>query len=126
MDHEQSVHTEALRAENGRIGEDYREEGERGTPIHPLVQSRGGNGSFVGKHRLQAAVSHLNNEINILQKELEQLETMGESSSVCKDLISSVESIPDPLLPITKGSVGAGWDRWFGGAHNSRTHKRWI
>ncbi|KAG4988788.1 hypothetical protein JHK82_031123 [Glycine max] len=47
-------------------------------------------------------------------EELEKVETIGESSTVCKDLISSVESIPDPLLPFTKGSVDAGWDRWFG------------
>ncbi|KAG4387072.1 hypothetical protein GLYMA_11G175119v4 [Glycine max] len=59
-------------------------------------------------------------------EELEKVETIGESSTVCKDLISSVESIPDPLLPFTKGSVDAGWDRWFGGAHHSRNHKRWI
>ncbi|KAF7843801.1 guanine nucleotide-binding protein subunit gamma 1-like [Senna tora] len=46
---------------------DADEAAEMGTTIHPLVQSRGANGSFAGKHRLQAAVSHLNNEINILQ-----------------------------------------------------------
>ncbi|XP_019437685.1 PREDICTED: guanine nucleotide-binding protein subunit gamma 2-like [Lupinus angustifolius] len=82
---------------------------------------------FYGKHRLQAAISQLNNQINIIQEELGELETMGESSMVCKSIISSVESIPDPLLPFTKGSVDASWDRWFGGgSHNSRNHKHWI
>ncbi|CAL0327232.1 unnamed protein product [Lupinus luteus] len=82
---------------------------------------------FYGKHRLQAAISQLNNKINIIQEELEELETMGESSVVCKSIISSVESIPDPLLPLTKGSVDVSWDRWFGGgSHDSRNHKRWI
>ncbi|KAJ1379097.1 G-protein gamma-like domain [Sesbania bispinosa] len=111
--------------ENGRESEDYREGKEKGP--HPLTQA--GTGSFpafYGKHRLQAAISHLNNQISIMQEELEQLETIGESSTVCKEVISSIESIPDPLLPVTKGSVDASWDRWFGGAHGSRNHKRWI
>ncbi|XP_015575392.1 guanine nucleotide-binding protein subunit gamma 2 isoform X2 [Ricinus communis] len=58
-------------------------------------------GGFIGKHRMAAAVSHLQNQISLLQEELDQLETLGESSIVCKELISSVESIPDPLLPLT-------------------------
>ncbi|KAL2597117.1 hypothetical protein AAZV13_11G141800 [Glycine max] len=107
--------------------EDYGEEGGEKGP-HPLAQAGTGSfpGGFIGKHRLQAAITNLNNQISILQEELEKVETIGESSTVCKDLISSVESIPDPLLPFTKGSVDAGWDRWFGGAHHSRNHKRWI
>ncbi|XP_057440742.1 guanine nucleotide-binding protein subunit gamma 2-like [Lotus japonicus] len=106
-------------AENGReSSEDCRER----DPAHPLSQT-----AFYGKHRLQAAISQLNNQISIMEEELKQLETIGESSIVCKDVISSVESIPDPLLPFTKGSMDAGWDRWFGGAHNSRNnHKRWV
>ncbi|XP_027333432.1 guanine nucleotide-binding protein subunit gamma 2-like [Abrus precatorius] len=99
--------------------------GEKGHD--PIAQA--GTGSFpgfIGKHRLQAAITHLNNQITILQEELEKLDSIGESSILCKDVISSVESIPDPLLPHTKGSVDAGWDRWFGGAHHSKNHKRWI
>ncbi|XP_061364347.1 guanine nucleotide-binding protein subunit gamma 2-like [Gastrolobium bilobum] len=112
-------------AENGRVSEDYTEGREKGH--HSLNQvATGSFPAFFGKHRLQAAITHLNNEITIMQEELTQLETIGESSTVCKDVISSVESIPDPLLPLTKGSVDAGWDRWFGGAPNSRNHKRWI
>ncbi|XP_065882250.1 guanine nucleotide-binding protein subunit gamma 2-like [Euphorbia lathyris] len=88
-----------------------------------LPTSKPNNGLF-GKHRLAAAISNLQNEINFLQEELEQLETLGESSIVCKELISSVESIPDPLLPWCRGPSNNGWDRWFRGAHNTR--KRWI
>ncbi|KAK3224018.1 hypothetical protein Dsin_011043 [Dipteronia sinensis] len=82
--------------------------------------------SFMGKHRLAAAISHLHNQINLIQEELNELETLGESSLVCNELISSVESLPDPLLPMTKGPVDDSWDRWFRGAHNCRTHIRWI
>ncbi|XP_057728617.1 guanine nucleotide-binding protein subunit gamma 1-like isoform X1 [Arachis stenosperma] len=97
---------------------------------HPLAQAAGSCSfpGFFGKHRMQAAISHLNNQIIIIQEELEELETIGESSTVCENVISSIESIPDPLLPIrTKGPVDATWDRWFGGGtNNSRSHKRWI
>ncbi|CAJ1972172.1 unnamed protein product [Sphenostylis stenocarpa] len=127
MDEQQS--SELLTSENGReLSENYREEGrEKGPHRHPqsgTISFPGGG--FIGKHRLQAALTHLNNQITILQEELEKVETIGESSTVCKDLISSVESTPDPLLPCTKGSVDAAWDRWFGATHHSRTHKRWI
>ncbi|TKY58213.1 Guanine nucleotide-binding protein subunit gamma 2 [Spatholobus suberectus] len=125
MDGQQSSE-EVLAAENGRESEDYSEGREKGP--HPLAQAGTGSlpGGFIGKHRLQAAITHLNDQISILQEELEKVETIGESSTVCKDVISSVESIPDPLLPYAKGSVDAGWDRWFGGTHHSRNHKRWI
>ncbi|KAA8528197.1 hypothetical protein F0562_035552 [Nyssa sinensis] len=82
--------------------------------------------NFIGKHRMSAAISHLHQQIQIIQEELDQLETLGESSIVCKELISSVESVPDALLPVTKGPEGVGWDRWFQGAHGTRSRKRWI
>ncbi|XP_021834802.1 guanine nucleotide-binding protein subunit gamma 1-like [Prunus avium] len=82
--------------------------------------------TFIGKHKLAASISHLHNQIDFIQKELTQLETVGESSIVCKELIASVESSSDPLLPWTKGPADVGWDRWFRGAHNSRSHNRWI
>ncbi|KAK4842235.1 hypothetical protein QYF36_018073 [Acer negundo] len=78
--------------------------------------------SFMGKHRLAATISHLQNQINLIQEELEQLETLGESSLVCDQLISSVESIPDPLLPMTKAPADDSWERWF----RVRTNSRWI
>ncbi|KAL3731063.1 hypothetical protein ACJRO7_028002 [Eucalyptus globulus] len=82
--------------------------------------------AFIGKHRLAASLTQVQNQITIIQEELEELETIGESSLVCKELISSVESIPDPLLPVTKGPADVGWDRWFRGDHSSRRNKRWI
>ncbi|PON72998.1 G-protein gamma-like domain containing protein [Parasponia andersonii] len=82
--------------------------------------------TFLGRHRMSAAISHLNNQINIIEVELNELETVGQSSIVCKELVSSLETIPDPLLPTTEGPADDSWDRWFRGAHNSRGHKRWI
>ncbi|CAL5439649.1 unnamed protein product [Camellia sinensis] len=82
--------------------------------------------NFIGKHRMAAALAHLQHQIQIIQEELEELETCGESSLVCKELVSTVESLPDALLSVTKGPAVVGWDRWFHGAHGSRGRKRWI
>ncbi|KAK3212996.1 hypothetical protein Dsin_017702 [Dipteronia sinensis] len=54
--------------------------------------------SFMGKHCLAAAISHLHNQINLIQEELNQFQTLGESSLVCNQLISSIESIPDNFI----------------------------
>ncbi|XP_047325948.1 guanine nucleotide-binding protein subunit gamma 1-like [Impatiens glandulifera] len=84
--------------------------------------------NFIGRHRLAAAISNLNQQIQIIQEELDELETLGPSSFVCNELIRTIEHAPDPLLPVTKGPAVVGWDRWFQGAHNSRGggRKRWI
>ncbi|CAJ2674883.1 unnamed protein product [Trifolium pratense] len=129
MDRQQSIEVPSEDVENGRESDEFIIDKKEKVPLHLFTQV--GTVSFpgfYGKHRLQASISNLNNQINILQEELEKLETIGECSTICKDVISSVESNPDPLLPWIQGSVdaGSGWDRWFGGAHNSRNHKRWI
>ncbi|KAJ6352725.1 GUANINE NUCLEOTIDE-BINDING PROTEIN SUBUNIT GAMMA 1 [Salix viminalis] len=85
---------------------------------------RTGPNKFLSKHRMVAAITLLQNQINFIQEELDQLDTFGESSIVCEELLSKVESIPDPLLPSTQGPVNASWDRWFKGNQNSR--RRWI
>ncbi|KAF2291377.1 hypothetical protein GH714_023402 [Hevea brasiliensis] len=104
-------------------GEPRREDQHR-TPSPSTLLPKTQPSGFYGKHRLAAAISNLQNQINYLQEELDQLEEIGEASIVCKELISSVESIPDPLLPLSKGPTNINWDRWFKGAQNSR--KRWI
>ncbi|MED6125836.1 hypothetical protein PIB30_072380 [Stylosanthes scabra] len=127
-DDEQQQEEEEMSTENGTTSKES--EKSNNNHHHPLAQAAGSWSfpGFFGKHRMQAAISHLNNQINIIQEELEELETIGASSTVCENFISSIESIPDPLLPIrTKGPVDASWDRWFGGgSNNSRSHKRWI
>ncbi|KAK2978069.1 hypothetical protein RJ640_015707 [Escallonia rubra] len=88
--------------------------------------ARAGPSNFVGKHRMAAAIARLHQEIQIIQEELDQLETLGAASIVCTELVSSIESIPDPLLPETNGPAEVGWDRWFQGANGARNRKRWI
>ena len=58
---------EVLATEDGRVSKGYKE-GEKSGP-HPLAQASGSWSfpSFFGKHRMQAAISHLNNQINIIQ-----------------------------------------------------------
>ncbi|XP_057425578.1 uncharacterized protein LOC130718941 isoform X1 [Lotus japonicus] len=50
-------------------------------------------------------------------EELEQLERMEKASTSCKEMLSNVETRPDPLLPSTVGPVNPAWDRWFEGPH---------
>ncbi|KAJ0431878.1 putative G-protein gamma [Helianthus annuus] len=84
--------------------------------------------NFIGKHRLAAIISQQTQQIQVIQEELDQLETLGESSLVCQQLVSSVESSTDALLPVTRGPADGGWDRWFQRANqsSSRNRKRWI
>ncbi|KAL9227181.1 hypothetical protein vseg_002905 [Gypsophila vaccaria] len=82
--------------------------------------------NFIGRHRLQAAISHLDQQIKTFQDELNELDSIGGPSTVCNELISGVESAPDPLLPLTRGPVDVSWERWFGGGGSSRSHRRWI
>ncbi|KEH39788.1 GGL domain protein [Medicago truncatula] len=96
MDRQQSI--EVTDSEDGRESEEFIEKKEKVPTPFAQVGTVSFPG-FYGKHRLQASISNLNNQINILQEELEKLETIGESSTVCNDVISSVESMPDPMLP---------------------------
>lgn len=66
--HQPQPSSETLASENGRESEDYGEEGREKGP-HPLAQAGTGSfpGGFIGKHRLQAAITNLNNQISILQ-----------------------------------------------------------
>ncbi|XP_016511075.1 guanine nucleotide-binding protein subunit gamma 2-like isoform X1 [Nicotiana tabacum] len=80
----------------------------------------------MGKHRMAAAIASLDQQIHFIQEEMEQLESYGEASVVCKEFLSIVESKPDALLPVTKGPSDVKWDRWFQGANGSRRNKRWI
>ncbi|KAL1830544.1 hypothetical protein ACET3Z_000195 [Daucus carota] len=80
--------------------------------------------NFVGKHRMTAAIALLNQQIQFLQEEIDQLETLGGSSVVCKELVASVESVSDALLPVTKGPTEVAWERWF--QRSSKNRKKWI
>ncbi|XP_068643894.1 guanine nucleotide-binding protein subunit gamma 2-like [Aristolochia californica] len=81
---------------------------------------------FIGKHRMAAAIARLQQEIQSIEEELNQLETMPASSVVCEETVASVENRPDALLPLTQGPANPAWDRWFQGAQSSRNHKWWT
>ncbi|OMO99643.1 hypothetical protein COLO4_13177 [Corchorus olitorius] len=38
--------------------------------------------------------------LNFVWEELEQIERMDQASAACKEMLSNVESKPDPLLPM--------------------------
>ncbi|CAL5060375.1 unnamed protein product [Urochloa decumbens] len=84
------------------------------------------NVGYVGKHRLSAAIARLDQELQSLQDELNELETMEPASTACQDVITSTEGKPDPLLPITTGPENSSWDRWFQRVRSSRSNKWWA
>ncbi|KAJ4844656.1 hypothetical protein Tsubulata_029342 [Turnera subulata] len=117
MDHHQE-------SAGGGGGESRRDREEQRVASTTLVLNNTAE-PLMGKHRMAAAIALLQNQINFIQEELDQLDSLGESSLVCKELLSSVGSIPDPLLPTTKGPADVGWDRWFRGTHNN-SRRRWL
>ncbi|KAI0518886.1 hypothetical protein KFK09_006323 [Dendrobium nobile] len=83
-------------------------------------------GDFLGRHRLSAAISRLEQEIVSLEKELEELDTMEPSSVACEDILFSMNGLPDALLPITTGPENSAWERWFRPVRSSRNRAWWA
>uniref|UniRef100_A0A0D9YM23 G protein gamma domain-containing protein n=1 Tax=Oryza glumipatula TaxID=40148 RepID=A0A0D9YM23_9ORYZ len=81
---------------------------------------------YVGKHRLSAAIARLDQELQSLQDELNELETMEPASAACQEVITSTEGKSDPLLPVTIGPENASWERWFQRVRSSRSNKWWA
>ncbi|XP_010523655.1 PREDICTED: guanine nucleotide-binding protein subunit gamma 1 isoform X1 [Tarenaya hassleriana] len=79
--------------------------------------SAGGGG---GKHRILAELARVEQELAFLEKELEELEQTDMVSTVCEELFSAIEAIPDPLLPLTNGPFNMAWDRWFEGPNGAQ------
>lgn len=52
-------------------------------PLQPAAAMR--NVGYVGKHRLSAAIARLDQELQSLQDELNELETMEPASAACQD-----------------------------------------
>ncbi|KAK6937582.1 G-protein gamma-like domain [Dillenia turbinata] len=73
-----------------------------------------------GKYRILADLKRLEQDSNCLQEELAALESADNVSTVCHELLLNIETFPDPLLPVTKGSANQSWDRWFEGPRDSR------
>ncbi|KAK4388271.1 Guanine nucleotide-binding protein subunit gamma 2 [Sesamum angolense] len=72
-----------------------------------------------GKHRISAELKRLEQEARFLEEELEQLEKTEKASVACKEMLISIQTRPDPLLPVTHGPVNPMWDRWFEGPQDS-------
>ncbi|CAL9039301.1 guanine nucleotide-binding protein subunit gamma 2-like [Musa acuminata AAA Group] len=104
-------------------GEDAEPEA-RPQPSHPRPLRR--TGDFLGKHRLSAAISRLNQEIQYLQAELDEIETMKPSSEACKAVVLSTEGKSDALLPVTPGPENPAWHRWFQRVPSSHSRKWWT
>uniref|UniRef100_A0A7N0TLH3 Guanine nucleotide-binding protein subunit gamma 2-like n=1 Tax=Kalanchoe fedtschenkoi TaxID=63787 RepID=A0A7N0TLH3_KALFE len=81
---------------------------------------------FVSRRKMIASISSLNRQISNIQEEVDHLADVCASSVVCEEVVLSVESLRDPLLPITKGPADDDWDRWFRPAGRaSGGRKRW-
>ncbi|KAG2728133.1 hypothetical protein I3843_01G186500 [Carya illinoinensis] len=101
------------------------------SPITHRIQSLSASQSLSatdtrGKHRVLAELKRLEQEARFLEEELEQLEKMEKASAACKEMVSNVETRPDPLLPVTNGPINPFWDRWFEGPQDSKGCRCWI
>lgn len=79
-----------------------------------------------GKHRITAELKRLEQETRFLEEELDQLEKMEAASAACKEILSNVETRPDPLLPTTHGPANPTWDRWFEAPPDKSGCRCWI
>ncbi|KAA3471186.1 guanine nucleotide-binding protein subunit gamma 1 [Gossypium australe] len=55
-----------------------------------------------------------------IDTEMEELEKTDNVSTLCKELLLSMETRPDPLLPLTNGPINPSWDVWFEGPQTSQ------
>ncbi|GMI73792.1 Arabidopsis G-protein gamma-subunit 1, G-protein gamma-subunit 1 [Hibiscus trionum] len=72
-----------------------------------------------GKHRILAELKHVEQESKFLEEEMEKLEETDNVSALCNELLRSMETRPDPLLPLTNGPMNPSWDIWFEGPRDS-------
>ncbi|KAL8063797.1 hypothetical protein ABFX02_01G050000 [Erythranthe guttata] len=93
---------------------------------HESVNRTPAGAGPMGKHRMVAAISFLNQQIQLIQDELDELDSTGGVSTICQEFVSNIDSVPDALLPVSRGPADVGWDRWFQGAQSSRNRRRWI
>ncbi|KAI4301186.1 hypothetical protein L6164_034490 [Bauhinia variegata] len=91
------------------------EEGVASAPTLAGGGEGGGGSDRRGKHRILAELKRLEQDSKFLEDELAELEKSENVSTICNELIESMESKPDPLLPEILGPVNLTWDRWFEG-----------
>ncbi|XP_022758309.1 guanine nucleotide-binding protein subunit gamma 2-like [Durio zibethinus] len=78
-------------------------------------QAAGSAADTRGKHRILAELKRVEQESSFLEEEMEELERTDNVSTLCEELLLSMETRPDPLLPVTHGPINPSWDRWFEG-----------
>ncbi|XP_023909487.2 guanine nucleotide-binding protein subunit gamma 2 isoform X2 [Quercus suber] len=72
------------------------------------------------------SIVHIQTLWRTFLEELEQLEKMEKASAASEEMLSNVESRPDPLLSVTTGPINPFWDRWFEGPQDSKGCRCWI
>ncbi|OAY28018.1 guanine nucleotide-binding protein subunit gamma 2 [Manihot esculenta] len=95
-------------------------------PITQRVNSLPSATDTRGKHRIQAEIKRLEQEVRFLEEELEQLDKMENATAACEEILSYVDCRPDPLLQLTNGPLSPAWDRWFEGPQESQGCRCWI
>ncbi|XP_042412942.1 uncharacterized protein LOC122001995 isoform X1 [Zingiber officinale] len=78
-------------------------EGPEARPPPPSMPQPTRTGDFLGKHRLSAAIARLNQEIQFLEKELNELETMETSAEACKEaprILHGTDGSKEFVVPI--------------------------
>ncbi|KAE8721383.1 Guanine nucleotide-binding protein subunit gamma 1 [Hibiscus syriacus] len=68
-----------------------------------------------GRHRILAELKRVEQKSKFLEEEMEVLEETDNVSTLCEELLRSIETRPDPLLPLTNGPINRSWDIWFEG-----------
>jgi len=71
------------------------------------------------QHRL-SQLNHLEQQIKLLEDELEELHNTDRASTVCRDVLMTVDSRPDAFLPSTIGPENAAWKQWLEKTTESR------
>ncbi|TYI55425.1 hypothetical protein E1A91_D11G140900v1 [Gossypium mustelinum] len=73
-----------------------------------------------GKHRILAELKRVEQESKFLEEEMEELERTDNVSTLSEELLLIMETIADPLLPLTNGPINPSWDRWFEGPQDAK------
>uniref|UniRef100_A0A2N9G711 G protein gamma domain-containing protein n=1 Tax=Fagus sylvatica TaxID=28930 RepID=A0A2N9G711_FAGSY len=95
----------------------------------PVAGGGGGGGGGAdtrGRHRILAELKRVEQDSRFLEEELEELQKTENVSTLCEELLRNIETIPDPLLPLTNGPLNPLWDRWFEGPQDSQGCRCWI
>jgi len=73
-----------------------------------------------GRQRRLSEINRLDKQIKILEDELEELHNTDRASTVCRDVLMTVDSRPDAFLPSTIGPENAAWKQWLEKTTESR------